>query len=67
LWHHAQQRKILMALENKVALDTGGGRGVGAATAKLLAARGAHVAVNYLSNVQLRFPEMGADRSLEAL
>lgn len=41
-----------MALENKVALVTGGGRGVGAATAKLLAARGARVAVNYLSNAQ---------------
>lgn len=39
---------MLMALENKVALVTGGGRGVGAATAKLLAARGARVAVNYL-------------------
>ncbi len=41
-----------MSLENKVALVTGGGRGVGAATAKLLAARGARVAVNYLSNAQ---------------
>src|SRR6266853_1010925 len=40
---------MLMALENKVALVTGGGRGVGAATAKLL---GARVAVNYLSNAQ---------------
>ena len=43
---------MLMTFENKVALVTGGGRGVGAATAKLLAARGARVAVNYLSNVQ---------------
>ena len=43
---------MLMIFENKVALETGGGRGVGAATAKLLAARGARVAVNYLSNVQ---------------
>lgn len=41
-----------MTLENKVALVTGGGRGVGAATAKLLAVRGARVAVNYLSNLQ---------------
>src|SRR5438876_9886155 len=43
---------MLMTFENKVALVTGGGRGVGAATAKLLAVRGARVAVNYLSNVQ---------------
>jgi 3-oxoacyl-[acyl-carrier protein] reductase len=43
---------MLMTYENKVALITGGGRGVGAATAKLLAARGARVAVNYLSNMQ---------------
>jgi 3-oxoacyl-[acyl-carrier protein] reductase len=41
-----------MALQTKVALITGGGRGIGAATAKLLAARGARVVVNYLSNVQ---------------
>ncbi|MBV9689284.1 MAG: SDR family oxidoreductase [Ktedonobacteraceae bacterium] len=39
-----------MTLQGKVALVTGGGRGVGAATAKLLAARGARVGVNYLSN-----------------
>lgn len=42
----------MMTFENKVALVTGGGRGIGAATAKLLAARGAGVAVNYLSNAQ---------------
>ena len=34
----------------KVALIAGGGRGIGAATAKLLAARGALVIVNYLKN-----------------
>jgi 3-oxoacyl-[acyl-carrier protein] reductase len=34
----------------KTALVTGGGRGIGAAVAKLLAARGANVIVNYLSN-----------------
>lgn len=37
-------------LRGKVALIAGGGRGIGAATAKLLAARGALVFVNYLKN-----------------
>ncbi len=41
-----------MTFENKVALVTGGGRGIGAATAKLLAARGARVAVNYLRSTE---------------
>jgi 3-oxoacyl-[acyl-carrier protein] reductase len=39
-----------MIFEGKVALIVGGGRGNGAATAKLLAARGACVVVNYLQN-----------------
>ncbi|MBL8662756.1 MAG: SDR family NAD(P)-dependent oxidoreductase, partial [Candidatus Odyssella sp.] len=35
----------------RIVLVTGGGRGIGAATAKLLARRGHDVAVNYQSNV----------------
>jgi 3-oxoacyl-[acyl-carrier protein] reductase len=45
---HAEE--ILMNLQGKVALVAGGGRGIGAATATLLAARGASVVVNYLKN-----------------
>jgi len=36
-----------MILRDKVAIVTGSSRGIGAATAKLLAAHGAKVAVNY--------------------
>jgi 3-oxoacyl-[acyl-carrier protein] reductase len=39
-----------MTLEEKVALVVGGGRGIGAATARLLAERGASVVVNYLKS-----------------
>src|SRR5271170_1564395 len=39
-----------MPPENKVLLVTGASRGIGAATAQLAAARGFHVAVNYLRN-----------------
>lgn len=39
-----------MTFEGKVALVVGGGRGIGAATSKLLAERGASVIVNYLKN-----------------
>ena len=39
-----------MQTERHVALITGGGRGIGAATARLLATRGTHVVVNYLKN-----------------
>ena len=34
-------------LDGKIALVTGASRGIGAATARLLASRGAHVAINY--------------------
>jgi 3-oxoacyl-[acyl-carrier protein] reductase len=39
-----------MSSERKVTLITGGGRGIGAATARLLAARGTNVVVNYIHN-----------------
>lgn len=39
-----------MILQGKVALIAGGGRGIGAASASLLAERGASVVVNYLKN-----------------
>ncbi|MFX3632270.1 MAG: SDR family NAD(P)-dependent oxidoreductase [Candidatus Pristimantibacillus sp.] len=40
-----------MSLQGKVAIVTGGARGIGRATSILLAERGAKVVVNYLSNV----------------
>jgi 3-oxoacyl-[acyl-carrier protein] reductase len=39
-----------MLLENKVAIVTGSSRGIGAATAQLLAQQGARVAINYQRN-----------------
>ena len=41
-----------MSLEGKVIVVTGSSSGVGAATAKLLASRGCHVAINYSSSEQ---------------
>ncbi|HZU42508.1 MAG TPA: glucose 1-dehydrogenase [Terriglobales bacterium] len=40
---------ICLSLENKVAIVTGGSRGIGAATVKMFAAAGARVVFNYLS------------------
>ena len=43
-------RESRSSLAGRIALVTGGSRGVGAATSKLLAARGANVIVNYFKN-----------------
>ncbi|WP_338044729.1 SDR family NAD(P)-dependent oxidoreductase [Paenibacillus periandrae] len=40
-----------MNLQEKVAIVTGGARGIGRAASILLASRGAKVVVNYLSNM----------------
>lgn len=42
---------LIMNLQGKVAVVTGGSRGIGRATSILLARRGAKVVVNYLSNI----------------
>ncbi len=46
----APEKESKAPLEGKTVLITGGGRGIGAATSKLLASRGANVFVNYLRN-----------------
>jgi 3-oxoacyl-[acyl-carrier protein] reductase len=40
------------SLDGKTAIVTGSGRGIGAATSRLLASRGANVIVNYLNNTE---------------
>jgi 3-oxoacyl-[acyl-carrier protein] reductase len=41
-----------MPFQGKVAMISGGGRGIGAATARLLAKRGANIIINYLTNTE---------------
>src|SRR5258708_12355311 len=43
----AMNKQVVSQLVNKVALVTGGARGIGAAIAKRLAAEGANVAITY--------------------
>jgi 3-oxoacyl-ACP reductase-like protein len=42
----------MIPLQGKVAIVTGAGRGIGAATAKILASRGAKVIVNFVKDVE---------------
>ncbi|MDP4182731.1 MAG: SDR family oxidoreductase [Bacillota bacterium] len=46
------QARVTGLLENKVVLVTGGSRGIGRTTARLLASHGASVAINYLKSDQ---------------
>ena len=57
-----------MSLEGRTALITGGGRGIGRATAIRLAREGARIAINYKGNAEAaddakRLVEKGDDRS----
>ena len=54
-------RESRLSLAGRTALVTGGSRGVGGATSKLLAARGANVIVNYFKNKDV------ADKVVEQL
>ena len=50
--NQAAQTEVTKLLKNRVALVTGASRGIGAATAKLLAQHGAAVGINYYSSEQ---------------
>ncbi len=58
---------VCLSLENKVAIITGGSRGIGAATVKMFTSAGARVAFNYLvakAKADKLVKDCGADRCL---